>query len=320
MQRIVSGEGIHGLSKLRHSSDQDQKEATADLAPNEIDNMGVTISNSPSVEFDDTANFIENDGDEGDARVTTDMDVSGPQREPQQAPQRHNSGSLSPGGDASATATTQQTPLSIISGLFPTVTLLPISRNDSRNSGTTTSFGSGLQRSQNSSRDWGWFEDVHHSDQSVTGSTVGARMGGNNRNEGTNLGSSAVSSRANNTSLPQHQLATIRTGNIVHANAGYNLHGGASNEGQNSRITSNNDNGNRYAMIEGGGDSTSNATSNRNNMVRVRGRGDTNVNAASLLPTGDEMLIDDMQEYLEPILVNPRPSMENGKNVTPLFF
>jgi len=35
------------------------------------------------------------------------------------------------------------------------------------------------------------------------------------------------------------------------------------------------------------------------------------------LPTGDEMLIDEMQEYLEPILIHPRSrDMENGEYST----
>jgi hypothetical protein len=360
MQRVVSGEGIHGLSKYYRSSDQVDKEAPSDYLARNSENNEAMMSHSPSTAFDDAANFVENDGegyfeDEDDGVVTMDMDdtfatftsepsIAVSQLAPQQQQeeirhisQQHNSRSPSrsissnSGGSNSndkqqRTATTteeqqqQHSPLSIISGLLPAVGF-PL--NDSRNSGATTSFGSGLQRSQNSSRDWGWFEDVHHSDQSATGSTIssggaigGTRTGGNNKSERTTIGGSVASSGANRTSLPQHQLTNTRTGDIVH---GIGI--GTSNNGNGSTITGGkNSSGNHHDTIEGGGDSANNNKNNWNNRLRPRGRGDNNTKIASLLPTGDEMLIDEMQEYLEPILIHRRPrDMENGKSVTASF-
>merc|ERR1711935_416162 len=112
-------------------------------------------------------------------------------------------------------------------------------------------------------------------------------MGGsnNNNNDGITMGGSIASSGAKRTSLslPQHQLlAGTRAGNTVHGT---------------SIITSNSDNDNHHDTIERGDSANNNKNKNRH---RVRGRGDINVNTASLLPTGDEMLIDEMQEYLEP--------------------
>jgi len=297
--------------------------------------------------------------DEDDVGMTMDVDdtyatlisessIAGRQLEPQQqqeegkhTSQRYSSGSSSlsipsnGGGSnisdkresiASAMAQRQQqqqqTPLSVMSGLLPTVDLLPISRNDSTNSGTNTSFGSGLQRSQNSSRDWGWFEDVHHSDQIITGATISGgvvvsdiRKGGKKVNERTTIGGSVASSGANRTSLPQHQLTSTRAGNVVHSGgisaSNNNGNGGTSFDGRNSSINSNNDNNNNRDTFEGR-DSANNNKNNRTNRLRVRGRGETNINTASLLPTGDEMLIDEMQEYLEPIFIHGRPrDMEN---------
>lgn len=361
MQRVVSGEGIHGLSKQYSFSDQiDKEQPTGDyLARNSSENNETMMPYSHSTAFDGTANFVENDGegyfeDEDDGCVTMDMDdtyatftsdpiIAGSQLEPQQQQeeirhmsQRHYSespsrsiSSITEGSNsndtqqrtANATDDQQQqhTPMSIISGLLPTVGL---PRNDSRNSGTTTSFGSGLQRSQNSSRDWGWFEDVHHSDQSITGSTnsnagtaIGNnRTGGNNKSERTTMGGSVASSGANRTSLPQHQLTNTRTGDIVHG-----IGTGTINNGnERTSIGGQNSSGNHH--IEGGGDSANNNKNNWNNRLRPRDRGDNNTKAASLLPTGDEMLIDEMQEYLEPFLIHPRPrDMENGKSVIDSF-
>jgi len=355
MQRVVSGEGIHGLSKQYSFSDQiDKEQPTGDyLARNSSENNETMMPYSHSTAFDGTANFVENDGegyfeDEDDGCVTMDMDdtyatftsdpiIAGSQLEPQQQQeeirhmsQRHYSespsrsiSSITEGSNSNSNDTQQRTanatddqqqqhtPMSIISGLLPTVGL---PRNDSRNSGTTTSFGSGLQRSQNSSRDWGWFEDVHHSDQSITGSTnsnagtaIGNnRTGGNNKSERTTMGGSVASSGANRTSLPQHQLTNTRTGDIVHG-----IGTGTINNGnERTSIGGQNSSGNHH--IEGGGDIANNNKNNWNNRLRPRDRGDNNTKAASLLPTGDEMLIDEMQEYLEPFLIHPRPrDMEN---------
>ena len=310
MQRIVSGEGIQGLK------------ASSDLPRNNSENSEVMMSHSPSVALGDAANFVENDGDgygdgynaEDDGGGMTDSHDSISTFEQQQdGNERQNTVSPSSesipinfgGAYPPMQLQQQQTPLSIISGLLPAVGLLPISRNDSRNSGVA-SFGSGLQRSHNSSRDWGWFEDVHHSDQSVNGSFTATSRTVRSKNDGAT--SSVASSAANRTSLPQHHLANTRTGNLVHA-VGISNNGneGAGTEGPSSKMDSSGDYGNQ------GGDSSSDNRNSISNRLRVRGRGDTS-NTASLLPTGNEMLVDETQEYLEPIIINEKPrDIENGK-------
>lgn len=333
MQRIVSGEGING------------PEATSDLPRNnsESESSGFTMPHSPSVAFGDTPNFVESDGgynaeDDGGGMTDTDDTIATfPSRSSIQ--ENHQEGSepssqqlnfVSPSipinfagsstNDrrefiAATTQQHQQTPSSIISGLLPAVGLIPISRNDSRNSRISgTSFGSGLQRSQNSSRDWGWFEDVHHSDQSVTGSiSASARTGRNNKNEGA---TSVASSGTNITSLPQHQLSNPRTGSLVHSGGiGNKGNREASTEGQNSRMSSHGDNDNHHTTIKEGGGNVRNNKDTKNNQLRARGRGDTNRTTASLLPTGDEMIVDETQEYLEPIPIPKPVDMENGEIV-----
>jgi len=296
MQRIVSGEGIQGLK------------AASDLPRNNSENSEALMSHSPSVAFGDAANFVENDGDgynaEDDGGGMTDSHDSIATFEQQpDGNQRQNtvspfSESIPMNVGGTSPPMQQQMPLSIISGLLPAVGLLPISRNDSRNSGVF-SYGSGLQRSHNSSRDWGWFEDVHHSDQSVNGSFTASSRTVRSKNDGAT--SSVASSGANRTSLPQHHLANTRTGNLVHAGGiGNNGNEGAGTEGPNSRMDSSSDYGNQ------GGDSASDNRNSTSNRLRVRGRGDAS-NTASLLPTGNEMLVDETQEYLEPIVINEKP-------------
>ena len=65
MQRIISGEGIHGLHKHSSSSDQNKKEALTRLVGNKGTRYEAMLSHSPSVAFDDTANLVENDGEAG---------------------------------------------------------------------------------------------------------------------------------------------------------------------------------------------------------------------------------------------------------------
>jgi hypothetical protein len=332
MQRIVSGDGIQGLTRLFRSFDQDNIDATTDSAA-ETNNNEVLMSDSTRAAFDDdAANFIENE-DEDDLDVTMDvtdgsarLEAQEQQGETEQITQSHNSGapSLSISGDGGGSNSNdigaqqppqqqQQPSLSFISGLLPN---MGFARNDSRNSGTTNSFASGLQRSQNSSRDWGWFEDVHHSDLNVIGSTISGgvigstRTAASHKSDRTSIGGSVASSGANRTSLPQHQLTSGRTGTIVHA-GGVGTSGnetGGSNIGvRDSRMAGDSDNGNQGGAY---------SKKTKNNRHRASGRGDTNTKTASLLPTGDEMLIDEMQEYLEPILILKQPrDMENGKNV-----
>jgi len=299
MQRIVSGEGIHGLK------------ASSDLPANNDTSDDVMMSHSPSVAFGDaaaTTNFVENeDGyhaeDDGGGMTDSHETITTfAQQQEGLVYQRQNT--VSPTGNErrefiappTQQQQQQQTPLSIISGLLPAVGLIPISRNDSRNSGI--SFGSGLQRSHNSSRDWGWFEDVHHSDQSVNGSfTNSARR---NKNDGAS--SSIAPLGSNRTSLPQHHLASTRTSNLANAGGiGVNETGGVSSAGGDSRMSSNDD----YGIHRDTGDSSGDSRNNSNNRL-PRDRGKTS-NTASLLPTGNEILVDDSQEYLEPILINQKP-------------
>ena len=334
MQRIVSGEG--SLSKQCSVPDQDLKEASTNLEHNNLKNYDSVMSHSSTIAIDHGANFVENDSEmnnEGVDGVTMHandslatfsessvaspcLEAQKPDKIPVQVSQAHDSGlpslSKTDRGITTSAVQQQQTTMSIISGLLPPVGLRPITRNDSRNSGTTNSFGSGLQRSQNSSRDWGWFEDVHHSDQSVTGSTIsgGTRSGGNSNGERMTVEGSVANSVASRISSPQHQLSNQRAGNIIN-NSDIN----ASNNDNGGTNTSSVDGGEHNYNVEEVGGTANNETINRNNRPSVRDRGDTNINTKSLLPTGDEMLIDDMQEYLEPIVINSRPrDMENGKS------
>ncbi len=311
MQRIVSGEGIHGLK------------ASCDLPPNNNSSDDIMMPHSPSVAFGDTAaNFVENeDGyhaeDDGGGMTDSHETITTFDQEQQEGLVSQRQNTVSPTGNdrrefiaPPTQQQQQQTPLSIISGLLPAVGLLPSSRNDSRNSGI--SFGSGLQRSHGSSRDWGWFEDVHHSDQSVNGSfTTSSRR---NKNDGAS--SSNATSGSNRTSLPQHHLASMRTSNLANAGGiGVNATGGGTAEGADVRMAINDD----YGIHHDTGDNSGDSRNNSNNRL-PRDRGKTN-KTASLLPTGNEMLVDDSQEYLEPILINQKPrDIENGKNSTRCSF
>mmetsp|Transcript_11900 Transcript_11900/g.28197 ORF Transcript_11900/g.28197 Transcript_11900/m.28197 type:complete len:682 (-) Transcript_11900:1275-3320(-) len=357
MQRIISGDGIHGIPKNSSSIDRNKKETSTRSVRSKSPKNEPMLSHSPSVTFDDVANFVENDGESYNGGVTLDAhkkfgklvseaSITCPQSWSREKPvddtyvsQGHSptSPSLSINGDDNSScdnkkdcSVTQQrqlqTPLSLIGGLLPNagVGLLPISRNDSKNFGTNTSVGSGLQRSQNSSRDWGWFEDVHHSDQGVTSVTVsnggvigstrtGGKNGGKKR---TTLGGSVTSSAGNRTSLPQHQQMNAKVGNAaLSSGVSFNNDGNGRTciDGLDSRAVGRNDEENHYGAIDREGDSRKDTKSNKGNRLRLPDRGEININTASLLPTGDEMLIDETQEYLEPIHIHPRPrDMENA--------
>ena len=356
-KKIISRDGIHGPTKHSNSSDQNKKKASTRSVRCRSPKKEAMLSYSPSVAFDDDANFVENDGESYNEGVTleaqnkfgklvSEASMACPQLDSQQpeddtyVSQGHPStlpslfingddNSCNNKKDYSLTQQHQQTPLSIISGMLPNVgaDLLPISRNDSKNSGTTTSVGSGLQRSQNSSRDWGWFEDVHHPDQNVSSSTISngvvigsTRSGGNSSdNKRTTLGGSVTSSAVNRTSLPQHQQTNTTVGNVgLGSGISYSNNGNRRTciDGGNSRVVSRNDEKNQYGAIDREDDSATDSKNFKDNRLRVRDRGAVNINTASLLPTGDEMLIDETQEYLEPIHIHPRPrDMENGKRI-----
>ena len=54
MQRVVSGEGIDGIGNITANTDLPRSNS-------ENENSAVMMSHSPSVAFDDVANFVEND-------------------------------------------------------------------------------------------------------------------------------------------------------------------------------------------------------------------------------------------------------------------
>lgn len=338
MQRIVSGEG---LPKYSDFFDRNKKETSS--SP-EIHAM---LSHSPSTAFGHSANLVENDREvykEEDGDVSMDLDnelttrisessMSGPRLESHEQPeettysyQRRSptspSFSVSHKGDGSnvgdknkftpTVQRQQQTPLSIISGMLPNVGLLPSSRNDSKNS----SVGSFLQRSHNSSRDWGWFEDVHHPDQSVTGISSNRTGNKNNNSDRTLMAGSVASSGGTRKSQPQHRQTNTKASTTVHGSgviSSVNGNRGTCINGPNVRVTSNVEDKYYQCVIDKEGDRTNGSKSNNKSNKSVRGRGGTKSNAFSLLPTGDEMLIDETQEYLEPFLIHQTPrDMENA--------
>lgn len=303
MQRVVSGEGIDGIGNITANTDIPRSNS-------ENENSAVMMSHSPSVAFDDVANFVENDvgynaeddgGGNTDADDTIDtfnsrsssggarLDPEHQQEENELVAQRQNTVSPPiPINTATTQQQHQQTPLSIISGLLPATSLLP--------SISGASFGSGLQRSQNSSRDWGWFEDVHHSDQSVTGSVTASSRTTRHKNDGSS--SSATTKRV---SLPQHQMMNMRIGDSEHSGEIRNEEAG----GLSSMMGSVGDGRNQDADT-GGEDST-----------KKLSKKSTKKKTVSLLPTGNEMLVDESQEFLdEPIPIPvPKPvDIENGKS------
>lgn len=330
MQRIVSGEDIHDLPEYNLDLDQDRKKRTEIAASeNIIENSTTTMSQAPLV------NFVENDGEdehknndddcmmmdvEEDAGSISESSVGGSKEANVASQQSSLSVSNAESDDnihqanraqeidVVASQQPLQSPLSIISGLLPNVTLKPLSRLDSRNSGTMSSLGSGLPRSQNSSRDWGWFEDVHHSDQSVPG-----RTGGDTRKPGSHANKTSKTSVASPERRKQQsqtstgvdlrvQVGEINSGNKTSdrsksGSANSDTVGG--NEGKSDRFSTNR-----------GGTQNDSRTTDRG----FRSGSAKRSNAASLLPRGDEMLIDDMQEYLEPLILHNRTrDMENGR-------
>ena len=349
MQRVVSGEDICDRSEYGPSSDHFQNDATMTL---ESDNINININSSimpdsPCVAFHDATNLVENDEECGSVNATNEndndtdamtnldgidaasnLDSSQSTADPQRSSSVPSSSvPINGSGDASdsTTASTstspnyqhQHTSLSIISGLLPAVGLRPMTRNDSRYSGTTSSLASGMQRSQNSSRDWGWFEDVHHSDIAsvATGGEISRAASRSHTNKASGIGSSSGASQQqtltgtrNTNNLSLHSSG----GNSTKNNSGEGTMGGTNSltvtDSSNSS-GSGNSNSNK-TVIEGGtiglSDSSFNRGEQRDSISQQ--------NPVSLLPRGEEMFIDDMEEYLEPFLIHERPrDMENGE-------
>jgi len=291
---------------------------------------------SPSVAIHDATNLVENDGECGSVNATNENDtdatmnsdginaasildssIADPQRS---SSVRSSSVPINGIGNASDSKTAvtspnyqhQNTPLSIISGLLPAVGLRPMTRNDSKYSGTTSSLASGLQRSQNSSRDWGWFEDVHHSDiasVATGGESSRATMATSRSltNKTLGIGSSSGVSQ-------QQTLTGARNTNSLHSSGGNstkNNSGEGTMGGTNLLMVTdsiNSSGSTNKTVIEGGTIGQSDSSSNRGEQRdRI-----SQQNPVSLLPRGEEKFIDDMEEYLEPFLIHERPrDMEN---------
>jgi len=298
MLRIISGEDIHVLPK--DSSDRQLQHHTIETAKPSItspEQIGISacddpMSLSPTVVVTSktrsaSANVVENDSgdvtnnDDGNDVImemdnTTVSSVSDTNLTRTQQHQHSNNdiNILT----ASSTTQRQQYPpqTSVLSALLSTVDGVggSIPRNNSRNS-TTTFSSYGRQSSQNSSRDWGWFEDMHHFDNGAVGSSVGGL----------------------NVAVASQQNRNVNNKNANNSKVGFSSSVSSSvssinnNNGRiDEMMTRTNNNNNRH--VDGGGSSTIDT-------IASTGR-------TSLLRTGDEMLIDDMEEYLEPILLNPR--------------
>ena len=339
MQRVVSGEDIHGLPTKYSSSDlqellllQHQTLETSSSAtitttsPEPFDTSTSTNNNNVTSSISDdamslepfvfvvgsaddgsaalaeAANVVENDsGDanddtcnssDNDVRMdvanntntssssTTEYSTERYQQQQQQQPQQQQQQQLHPR-------------LSVLSPLLPIIGAghsSHIPRTDSRNSATTFS-SQGRQGSQNSSRDWGWFEDMQHSDHGH----------GHVVSDGTGAGTAVVQQQQQQ----QQQQRNYKNINNINNTV---ISGTTSSSDSNIKYermirTARNNNNNDI--------NENNNNNNNNNNIRPSII-DTATTRASLLPTGNEMIIDDMQEYLEPILVHPRSrDMEN---------
>jgi hypothetical protein len=324
MQRVVSGEDIHGLPTKYSSSDlqqqlQDQTlETSATITTTSPEPFGTSTNNNVTSSISDdamslepfvfvvgsadgsaasaeAANVVENDsGDVNDNTCSSDnnvmMDVA------------NTNTSSSSTTEYSTERDQQQQQQQLHSRLSVLSPLLPIGaghsshipRTDSRNYATTFS-SQGRQGSQNSSRDWGWFEDMHHSDH------------GNVVSDGTGTGIAVVQQQQ------QQQQRNIENSNSINSTV---ISGRTSSSDSNinnngrkkyERMTKTARNNNKNDINEN--NKNNNNSSNNNIRPSII---DTATTRASLLPTGNEMIIDDMQEYLEPILVHPRSrDMEN---------
>ncbi|VEU45046.1 unnamed protein product [Pseudo-nitzschia multistriata] len=224
-------------------------ESTCDADGNTSSGMSSQISSQTN---------IHGNSHTGTADADDDAEASGPSRLPAHP----------------LAAQRMQAPVSIISGLS-TVGLRPMSRTNSRNSGTLSSVGSGLQR------DWGWFDDGIHSDQSAGKARGAGPEAGGRRGREETSGRSAEGAGAG---------AEPREGR------------GGTAPGRPRRATERGGHGSWREPRAGPSQAPC-----RSKTDRVPKR-----NVVSLLPRGDEMFVDDSQEYLEPILVHERPrDMEN---------
>jgi hypothetical protein len=110
----------------------------------------------------------------------------------------HDSSAADPNANANANANNntcqeqeqqdEQVPNNPLTKKSSTATTLQLQRMDDESSA-----GSMRASSQNSSRDWGWFEDVHHPSEHVQQSPAGAAADGKKKN--TNKGSSSNNNR-----------------------------------------------------------------------------------------------------------------------------
>jgi len=284
MLRIISGEDIHVLPK------PDRQLQTVKQSTTSQEEIGITTSSSSSVSDDAmslsssavvtskagsaSANVVENDNNEvndidddndvimemNNTAVSSVSDTNHLTRT-QQHQHQHSINDINI-STPSSTAQREQYPphSSVLTALLSTVGggRESIPRNNSRNSATAFS-SKGRQSSQNSSRDWGWFEDMHHFDHGAVSSSVrGLKV--------------AVTSQHNRSSSVN--CINNKNGKID----------------ETMTRTNNNDN----QPVDG-------SDRSRSSIDTITSAGRT-----SLLRTGDEMLIDDMEEYLEPILLDPR--------------
>ncbi|MGK3749420.1 MAG: hypothetical protein ACI8RD_001715 [Bacillariaceae sp.] len=332
MQRVVSGEDIHGLPTKYSSSDLQQLlqhqpletsatiTQTTSLEPFGTNTNTNTNNVTSSISDDamslepfvivvgaeeaeaEAANVVENySGDVNDNTCSSDNDVM--------MDVANNNTSSSSTTESSAERDQQQQQqlhprFSVLSPLLPTGAghSSNIPRIDSRNSATTFS-SQGRQGSQNSSRDWGWFEDMHHSDQG----------GMNVVSSGGTTGAGAVVQQQQQ---QQQQQRNIKNNNNINSMV---ISGTTSSSDSNINNSNNNNGRKKYermtrtARNNNNNDMNENNNNNNNNKNNRPSIIDTATTIrASLLPTGNEMIVDDMQEYLEPILIHPRSrDMEN---------
>lgn len=294
MLRIISGEDIHVLPKPdRQLQLQHHKSTIETVKPSTTsqEEIGITTRSSSSVSDDamslsSSVNVVENDNSEvndidDDNDVIMEMNntavssVSDTNHLTRTQQHQHSINDINISTPSSTVQREQYPPeSSVLSTLLSTVggggESIPL--NNSSNSATAFS-SKGRQSSQNSSRDWGWFEDMHHFDHGAVSSSVRGLK-------------AAVTSQHNRSSSVN--CINNKNGKI------------------DETMTRTNNNVNQPVDV---------SDRNRSSIDTISSTGRT-----SLLRTGDEMLIDDMEEYLEPILLDPRSrDIENGKSLYSIY-
>jgi len=292
MQRIVSGEDIRTEQQKNLFGSQSQHHQAAAISVLEQqgsnttamdDAMSLSLSANDTNDKPASAIVVENDGGDVNDNDTTDSNMM------MDDETKYNNSSSSNNNtvpDSSFARIKQQNTdlVDIVEGVVIGPTGIPRTDSRSTSNSATTFSSNGRQSSQNSSRDWGWFEDTHHSDHLQSGTVVDLSMGG--------VVDEATASQQQQKQQQQnlHRNAIKNTKKVDTSAVKISDTGGGG--GGNSDSKGKIDETATKGASNSNSDRTQNKKSSENNNMNNR--------------SGDEMLVDDMEEYLDPILVSPR--------------